>query len=54
MKKYIEPSMEVVMIETQHMLALSSGSNPLDPSNKTDTYDSRAGRYADEEEEEEW
>ena len=41
-KTYINPIINVVKIQTQQMLALSTGGNTLDPSKTTDTYDSRS------------
>ena len=55
MKKYIEPTIEVINIETQQMLASSGqqtlgfGENVADPS----VAQGRRG-FADEDEEEEW
>ena len=47
-KTYINPTINVVKIHTQQMLAVSAGSNTLDPSLTTDTYDSREFDFDDE------
>lgn len=53
MKKYIEPAIEVINIETRQMLAGSPGVSSTDVQ-AGDPILSRGGRYDDEEEEEEW